>query len=202
MIVPLILAAGASARMGRPKALLDFAGRAALDVIRDTCRAAGLARPVVVVGADAGAIREHLVGAAVRLVENAQWPSGQTSSLQCALRALPAAAEAFLVWPVDVPLAAETTVRALVGVRRRERGGGIVVPVSGGRRGHPALFAASFAAEFLALDPAVPAHAVVRKDPSRVREVPVNDPFATMPLDTPDDYARMREALRARRGRV
>src|SRR5882724_9236195 len=59
-VVPIILAAGASTRMGTPKALCDFDGRSCLQLALDACREAGLARPIVVLGFWAAEISAHV----------------------------------------------------------------------------------------------------------------------------------------------
>src|SRR4051794_33574845 len=67
-IVPIILAAGASTRMGAPKALCDFDGRPCLQLALDACHDAGLGTPIVVLGFWAAQIRARvpLATAAVR----------------------------------------------------------------------------------------------------------------------------------------
>ena len=178
--------------MGRAKALLDFDGLTAVERILETCRKAELARPIVVVGHDPEPIRAKLAGAECAVVENPDWKRGQTSSIQRGLRALPAGSEAFLLWPVDLPLAAETTVGALLGVwKKRNPFKRIWLPVFEGKRGHPALFDLELAGEFQTLRADAPAHQVVRKDAARLREVPVSDPFVAAPLNTPEEYEKL-----------
>lgn len=202
-VTPVILAAGESSRMGRAKALLDFGGLTGIGRILATCRKAGLSRPIAVVGHDPEPIRAELAGTEAAVVENADWKRGQTSSIQRGLRALPAGAEAFLLWPVDLPLVAETTVRALLGVwKKRNPFKKIWLPVFEGHRAHPALFDLALAGEFQALGPDSPAHQVVRKDPSRVREVPVSDPYVGAPLNTPQEYERLLAQFAKRADRI
>jgi molybdenum cofactor cytidylyltransferase len=102
----------------------------------------------------------------------------------------------FVLHTVDHPLLrAEDLTALLAAFARRAPGQRIAVPRVQGRRGHPALFEAALAAEFLALGDDEPGHAIVRRDPSRVLEVPLENPWLVRDIDTPEDLAAAREAL-------
>src|SRR6185295_12766502 len=110
----IVLAAGGSSRMGRPKALLDIGGRPALEVVCATLRAGGADDVVVVVGRHAREIRAGADLGGVRVVDNPRWASGRTSSIQCGLAAVAHDAEWSLLALVDMPLVRAETVRTLV----------------------------------------------------------------------------------------
>ncbi len=191
LLTPIVLAAGASSRMGRPKALLDIGGRAALDCVLDTAAAAGLGRAVVVLGSDADAVEKGSGAGRATLVRNADWAKGMTSSVQAALRVLPAGAEGFLVWPVDLPFVRAETVAELAmrfWILRQNRRLPIVLPKAG-RRGHPVLFDRAYAAEILALKVEEAPRAVVDRHAEQVEEIPAGEE-TVRDLDTPEDYAR------------
>ncbi len=195
MIVPVILAAGKSERMGSLKPLLGFGGLSAVEVLLHACRrvSVGDGKPVVVVGHEAASVRDRIPFAWLKIVENPDYAKGQTSSLQCGVKALHKDAAGLLLWPVDMPLVADETVKALLAAWKvRAAGKSIVVPVHDGKRGHPAIFGAGLFPEILALPAEEPLHAVLRKDPGRVVEVPVVDPWSVFRMDTPEAY---REAL-------
>lgn len=199
-VVPLVLAAGASSRMGRPKAALPFGDTTALGLVLDACAGAGLATPVVVTGAHPDAVRDALAGRPARLVHNARWAEGRTTSIAAGLAALPDDAGAFLLWPVDACLPGVDVVRALLAARAREPDRLAWVPSHAGRRGHPALFARAATPRFLALGPDAPARDVVRALASegRVAHVEVADPFVLRDMNTPEDHAALLEAWRRR----
>jgi molybdenum cofactor cytidylyltransferase len=182
-IVPVILAAGESKRMGRAKALLDFDGRSAIQLALDACRSM---RPIVVLGRDHAAIRGSVRDAVV--VVNLDPASGRTSSLKAGLRVLPADAEAFLIHPVDCPLITAALVAAVVD-GWRATGKAIVIPSNAMKRGHPALFAAALKGEFLALGDDESARKVAGADPARVHHVDAPEE-CLFDMDTPEDYAR------------
>lgn len=172
-----VLAAGAGTRYGRPKALAGDEKRPWVAAACETLRRAGMDEIVVVVGAEADAVRRVLpLGA--RAVENPDWARGRTGSLQAALRALAATADGALIHQVDFPEVASATVRALgVAFAAQERRAGIiVVPAQGGRRGHPIVLGREVWPEALALGPDEPLRTVVRRDAGRVIEVAVDDP--------------------------
>ncbi|MBI2922498.1 MAG: nucleotidyltransferase family protein [Planctomycetes bacterium] len=193
---PVVLSAGASSRMGRPKALLDLGGRLALDRILDTCALAGFAEAVVVLGAASEEITAGCDLKRARTVVNADWERGMTTSVQCGVRAIPDFAEGFLVWPVDVPLVPAATAREL-GLRfwilRQNRRNPIVVPKAG-RRGHPVLFDRSYAAEILALRDSEPPRAILERHPEAVEEIEAGEEVVR-DLDTPEDLDAARKSL-------
>lgn len=194
MIAGIVLAAGASSRMGRPKAALPIGerGETFLSHLVRTLLTAGVPRVAVVAGADVEAVRgvlpprEHRV----RLVEHPGWARGQLSSLQAGLdAAMDETLEAVLVALVDVPLVSPDTVRALIRAWRTRRAP-ITRPVSGARHGHPVIFDRSVFEELRRADPAVGAKTVFAAHGGEVLDVEVRDPGAFQDLDTPEDYER------------
>jgi nicotine blue oxidoreductase len=99
-----ILAGGRSARMGAPKALLDFRGEPFITRILEAFEALDLKTKVVVLGPDASRIRPAITAHDCLVIENPDVDGGPIVSLRCALAALePIHPPAALVWPVDLP---------------------------------------------------------------------------------------------------
>src|SRR3989441_7348853 len=99
-----VLAAGASERMGRPKALLDFRGRPFAVRILEALEALDLKSRVVVLGLDAARVRPSLATHECVIVENADVAGEAIGSLRAALAALePIRPSGILAWPVDLP---------------------------------------------------------------------------------------------------
>jgi CTP:molybdopterin cytidylyltransferase MocA len=198
-ISAIVLAGGKSSRMGRPKALLPVGetGHTFLDRVTSTLVEAGLEDIVVVVGADAAAIRAKsraVVG--VRIVDNPDFERGQLTSLLTGLRAIDTPAlTAALVTLIDVPLVSPATVRTLI-ARQIERNALIVRPVSNGRHGHPVIFSRELFPELRRADPSHGAKPVVHAHAAEMIEVPVDDEGAFTDIDTPEDYARVFGPLR------
>lgn len=186
----ILLAAGASSRMGRPKALLEFEGETFLDRQIGLYASLG-AKVICVLGHDSGVVARGLRRAAEAvLVLNPAPEAGQLSSLQCALRALCPDSEAFFFTPADSPGVRPATLAALLESFDPETAD-FFQPQFGGRHGHPVLAAARAAARFLALAPGSSAREMIRR--SRRRFVEVADPFVLLDVDTPEAYRKLVE---------
>src|SRR5213592_2960193 len=99
-----VLAAGASERMGRPKALLDFRGRPFAVRILEALEALDVKSRVVVLGPDAARVRPSLATHECVIVENPDLTSHAIGSLRAALAALePIRPSGIVAWPVDLP---------------------------------------------------------------------------------------------------
>jgi molybdenum cofactor cytidylyltransferase len=189
MVSAIILAAGASVRMGRPKALLQVGGRTFVRRIVDTLQAGGINDIAVVLRPQQPAAAAEVAAAGARVVENLHADRGQLSSLVAGLDAVDVpGVELVLVTLVDVPLIQSSTIRALV-----ERAAASSAPIARasfrGCHGHPVVFKRQVFNALRAADPAVGAKAVLRECP--VEDIEVDDPFVVQDVDTPDDYARL-----------
>ncbi len=198
MISGIILAAGASSRMGEPKAALPFGqtGETVLSRIVSTILAGGVPGVVVVAGAHVDAVRRAMsrVERRARLIEHAGWKQGQLSSLLAGLDAVDEPRlEAVLVTPVDVPLVSSMTVAAVVSAWRRTRAP-IVRPADGERHGHPVIFDRSVFDDLRSADPGIGAKAVFATHRDRILNVTVTDAGAFEDIDTPEDYRRLNPA--------
>ena len=183
MTSAIVLAAGASSRMGRPKALLPIRGRTAVEVVCSTLRDGGADDVIVVVGCHAVEIRAEANLRGVRVVENANWATGRTSSIQAGIAALPADAEWTLLALVDMPMVRAVTVRAILAATSGSAD--VVVPRHHVLRGHPIAIRRTLFPRIAALGPDEPLREVVRA--ARRVEVEVPDAGVLIDLDTPDD---------------
>jgi CTP:molybdopterin cytidylyltransferase MocA len=199
-VVAVVLAAGASSRMGQPKALLDFDGRTCLELVLGSCLQASLARVILVTGPEGDAIRARAVlpGLATTLAINPTPERGMLTSLQAGLRELPGDAAAFLIFPVDFPLSPGREIRRLCAAfARRGAGQRIFVPSFARRRGHPVLLEADLAPELLALGDGETARVVLAAHASEIVFVEADDDRVLMDMDTAEDYQRCLARYRA-----
>ena len=143
-IYAILLAAGSSTRMGRPKQLLRWRGRPLVRHVAEVALASRAAGLVVVLGAAAEEVGAALagLGGALTTVVCAGYAAGQAASLRCGLTALPADATAAVVLLVDQPLVTPTLVDQLIHAFAADPGALMVVPRYQGQRGNPALVAA------------------------------------------------------------
>jgi CTP:molybdopterin cytidylyltransferase MocA len=197
-IVAVVLAAGASSRMGRPKALLDFDGTTCIALVLTACREGGVASAVVVTSPEGPDLLPQGAGALPVVTAVNEHPErGMLSSLQAGLRRLPTAAAGFLLFPVDFPIVPAAEVRRLTaGFAARRPGQRIFIPSFERRRGHPVLLDAALAAELLALGEDATARAVMTAHDGEIAYVEAADERVLMDMDTPENYQRCLERYR------
>jgi molybdenum cofactor cytidylyltransferase len=190
-LAAVVLAAGASTRMGRPKPLLRWRGRPFVWHVIEQARVAG-ASPVVVVEGAVSLPTEELGGAL--LVRNEAWADGPLGSLQVGLRAMVEAGGRgpVLVLTVDRPHLAERTLRALARALEGDPSA-VWQPRLGERRGHPIVYPNDLVSTLIALrPPTTPRDLLAQPEvASRRRHVDVDDPAVLDNLDTPQDLERL-----------
>jgi molybdenum cofactor cytidylyltransferase len=187
MIWAVVLAAGGSRRMGTQKLLLPFGESTIVETVVRAALEASLQGAVVVLGADEDRVREKLAPYPVTFSVNADWERGMLSSVKTGFEALPERATAAVVMLGDQPFVKPETIDELV-ARYRETRKGIVLPVHGGRRGHPVLIDAKYKAEIVALGPEGTLRDIVHAHAGEILEVEIDDPDILRDIDTPEDY--------------
>ena len=201
MVPGLILSAGRSARMGRPKALLPCGpgGDSFLGTVVATLVAGGLTDLIVVGRPHDGPLEAELarvraasaVGIRLRYAENPGADAGQLSSILAGLRLADRPGVRGLLWiPVDMPLVAPGTVARLLEVFHASSAP-IVRPAYRGAHGHPVIVARALFDELRRADPSAGARAVVHAHAGSIADVEVDDPGVVVDVDTPEDYARL-----------
>lgn len=191
-IAAVILAAGASTRMGLPKQLLPFRGRS---LLRHAVQVAltSPCRPVlVIIGAEAHRMREELQGLDVLAAENASWREGIASSIRTAIEALvglPEPPDAALFMLCDQPLVTSELLNCLVNTY--QAGSHLAVGCDyGDTLGVPALFDRELFPELMNLRGNQGAKRVLQARAGRAAFV--HFPDARIDIDTHEDYARLR----------
>ena len=181
-----ILAAGESRRMGRPKALVPFEGLTFVEHLLQATNHPRVGIVRVVLGANAESIQAELELDQEIVVVNQDWQQGQLSSIQSAIRSLPADETAgLLLCPVDHPLISTQLVSRLIAEFDSDRKL-IVVPTHQGRRGHPVIFHASLYAELLDASPNVGARQVVWAHPDAIAEIETDEAGVILNLNDPE----------------
>ncbi len=195
MIPAVVLAAGASVRMGTPKALLlDPDGRPFVARVIRTLQTAGLADIVVVAGTAFGevvaAVAADGLSAGTRVIRNPDPGRGQLSSLLAGMDVMRPDTGAVMVTLVDVPMVRVATARAVADAWRA-RGAAIVRPAIGDRHGHPVVFDRRVFEALRAAPMSEGAKRVVRDFGNEIENVPVDDEGCLTDVDTPEDYANL-----------
>jgi molybdenum cofactor cytidylyltransferase len=188
VIAAIVLAAGLSRRMGRPKLLLELGGK---PIVRWSVEAlVPLVDDVVVVtGPDDGGIRHALAGLRIRIAVNPRPPEGQGASIAAGVAALRPWTRAVLVALGDQPRVPADVVPALLAAWERT-GKSIVAPVYRGTQGTPVLFAGDTLAELGRLTGDAGARGVIIHHRDRAEFVAFDHPMPP-DVDTPEDYTRL-----------
>ena len=190
MICAIIPAAGQSRRMGVQKHLLPFGATTVIGHIVDELLRGGVDEIHVVVGHQADRIAEAMSGRSVHIVPNPDYRQTEMlSSVRCGLRALPSTCEAILVALGDQPAITAELVRAMIETFS-SAGRGIVVPIHGGRRGHPLLFARRYCGEILAKYDELGLRGLLAAHPEDVFELSVSSSAVLSDMNFPEDYRR------------
>lgn len=190
-VAVVVLAAGGSARLGRPKQLIRFRDQTLLRRAADAALAAGCGPVIVVLGAHAPACRDELRDVARRLtlVENSGWADGIGGSIRTGVAAAVAGSPAaVLLMTCDQPLVDGDLLRRLVG-RRAESGTDVVACAYAGTLGVPALFNQRWFPQLLSLPVDRGARDLIRACGSAVATEAFPD--AAWDIDTPSDAAEL-----------
>ncbi len=182
----ILLAAGSSSRMGRPKQLLPFGGKPLVRHAAETAQEAGCDPIVVVLGSGEAEIRPALDGLRVEIVVNERWPDGMGTSIQAGLRALGSRdVEGAILTLADQPFVTAAFLSGLMALHR-ESGRPIVAAQYSGTAGVPAFFAQQAFPLLMALQPSQGCKGVILGHPAEAHLV--DCPEAAMDIDTPRDY--------------
>jgi molybdenum cofactor cytidylyltransferase len=186
----LILAAGASQRMGTPKALLSWGHSTLLECALQQARAAGVAHIVVMLG-PATRHLEYSLGEDVQVGLNLEPETGRSASIRIGCELMPEAVESIVIQSVDQPCSADVLEALFDATQRAE----IAVPTFRGRRGHPICIDGRLLPELRHVaEEEEGLRSIVRRHAQHVVEVPVESEAVVWNLNDPAAYAAARVA--------
>ncbi len=191
-LAAVVLAAGRSRRLGRPKQLVRFRGEALVHRAARAAVEAGFAPVVVVVAPGAAAVRDAVADLPVEVIENPRTLAGMGSSVQAGVaraRAGTPDLAGVALLACDQPLVDAAHLRSLAAAREAT-GRPVVASEYGGVLGVPALLGAESLDEIASLRGDAGAREIVRRDPARV--VGVALPGGALDVDRPEDLAAAR----------
>ncbi len=191
MIAAVVLAAGGSSRMGRPKQLLEHRGRSLLRRTVHAALEAGCRPVVVVLGAAAERMKRELHGLQVDVVHNEDWPDGIGGSIArgvASLHAQGGRVRAALLLACDQPMISKGVIERLIEAFSGSEGG-IVASEYSVTVGIPALFGRAYFERLEELAGERGAKSILLEDPGKLVRVPW--PEGAMDIDTPADYGRL-----------
>jgi len=187
MINAIVLAAGRSKRMGKPKPLLRFGNTTFLEQIISVLKLSDVDRVTVVLGAEAQAIEKSIDLSGTDVVVNKDYRKGQLSSLIAGLKNTPNQTDAILVCLVDNPFITKIVVNRVIS-KFKETNSPIVVPVFNNKRGHPTLFSRSLFKELRNAPLKEGARGVIHSNEEKVLELKMRESKILVSIDTPEDY--------------
>jgi molybdenum cofactor cytidylyltransferase len=190
MISAVVLAAGASTRMGQPKLLLPLAGEPLVRRVVRQVVDSGFDDVVVVVGCEHERVVRALDGLSVRTAVNAEYETGMGSSFRAAVAAMPDS-DAAMFALADQPLLGTGDYRRLLD-EYRARSGGIVSVRYGEVTAPPHLFDRAYFPELAVLEHGARPVLQRHTDATTILRFP---PELLLDIDTPEDYDRARTLL-------
>lgn len=187
-------AAGLSRRMGRPKLLLELAGRTVMARLVDALRTGGCDDIWVLARGDDAELLAVLATLPVHCVIVEAPTADMRASVVLLLDAItdceqPQSDDGWLLCPADHPVLSVTVVAAVLAAREQSPSA-VIVPSHHSRRGHPTLFPWRLAERIHDIPPNQGLNWLLRQPDVVVCEVPVDDPSILTDLDTPEDYER------------
>ena len=189
----ILLAAGASSRLGSPKQLLEYHGKTLLQHSLDVAIDSGNQPVVVVLGSGAADIKKKLDARTANIVVNMKWQEGMASSLRFGVQSLltiDPSMEALILMVCDQPFVSTSLLENLVRAHT-ETGKPIVSCSYGNTFGPPALFNNSLFDELLQLKGDTGARSVIKKHVAEVEVV--SFPEGNLDIDTDNDYHLMQQ---------
>jgi len=187
----IILAAGNSSRLGRPKQLLLYQGKTLLSHVIDEAQAATLAPVVVITGAHHKEIQDSLIGRPVEIVFNPSWETGMASGIVAGVTKIlhiQRHLQSLIVAVCDQPHISARLFQSLT-EKQIESGKGLIASFYSGIAGTPVLFDRYYFNDLLALTGDAGARQLLKQYPEDVATVPF--PKGKIDIDTEDDFQRL-----------
>ena len=188
----IVLAAGASRRMGKTKQLLEWQGKPFVRRAAETALRSGLDPVIVVTGFESGEVEGALSGLPVKTVFNPDWAAGQSTSLAAGLRSLPEETGSAVFLLADQPQVTAEVIRMLVEAHAHSLAE-VMAPGIGGKRANPVLFDRAVFPALTAVSGDVGGRGIFTRHP--VTLLKWEDERLLMDVDTPEDYERLLRAV-------
>ena len=188
----IILAAGASARLGRPKQLLPYQGKSLLEHAVDIANDSDASPVIVVLGAGAAELEKMIDEKKLHIVENEEWQEGIASSIRCGMNTLKRVAllsDAVILMVCDQPHIETSVINELIATQKKT-GKPIVASRYGDTMGTPVLFFKSMFAELLELEGDKGAKKIIDKYPTELAAIAF--PLGELDIDTEEDYKTLK----------
>jgi len=196
-----VLAAGSSQRMGRPKQLLPLCGKTLLEHVLGVVRGANVDEIILVLGFAAEEIQQQIQTAGLVTVINPDYRQGMGTSLRSGLAAINPEAKGALMILADQPFVLSDTLNRLIEYHSQHRPQ-ITIPMYKGFRGNPVLVDRSVFPELTKLQGDIGCRAIFGSHTENIHKFPVNDPGILQDMDTMADFLSMAAFVESEDGRA
>jgi molybdenum cofactor cytidylyltransferase len=187
MISAILLAAGQSKRMGKPKLLMPFGRSTIIEQAVDNLLGSAADEVIVVLGDRGEAVRRLIAERPVKLAFNPDYVQGMSTSIVAGLNLVDHRTSAVMLALGDQPLIDSQTINRLIaGFLSHDKG--IAVPTYRGDRGHPVIFNMTYKEPLLALKGDVGARQIIKENPGDILEVAVDCAGIQIDIDTAGCY--------------
>jgi molybdenum cofactor cytidylyltransferase len=187
MISAILLAAGESKRMGKPKQLMPWGKSTILAQAIDNLASSGVDEIIVLLGYRAEEIKKTIVTKPVKIAINPDYRQGMSTAIIAGLKLVSRQSQAVMLALGDQPLVNSQTVKQLI-AEFSNHDKGIVIPTYQGKRGHPVIFATKYKPELLELKGDIGAREIIKNHPDDTLEVAVDSESIISDIDTREDY--------------
>ncbi len=186
-ITCIVLSAGESKRMGKPKLLLTLGERTILEQTIDNFLNSKVNEVIVVVGDRAEEMTSLMANRPVKVAVNPVYREGMSTSIVAGLSLTGDRTQAVMLALADQPFIDTQTINHLIEAFKAHNKG-IAIPVYQGRRGHPVIFAIKYKEELLKLKGDIGGRQIIDQHPDDTLEVAVNCEGINIDIDTYDNY--------------
>jgi molybdenum cofactor cytidylyltransferase len=187
MLSAILLAAGESKRMGKPKQLMPFGESTLLEQAIDNLMNSAVDEIIVVLGHKAEGMIKTIAAKPVKMVVNPNYRDGMSTSIMAGLSLVDSQAQAVMLALGDQPSVDSQTINRLIEEFYRHDKG-IAIPTYRGMRGHPIIFAIKYKPKLLGLKGDIGGREIIKQHPDDVLEVAIDSASVVSDIDTTDDY--------------
>jgi len=188
MVSAILLAAGESKRMGKPKQLMLLGNSTIVEQTIDNLLNSRVSEVIIVLGYKAEAVVEKIATRPVKIAINPAYPQGMSTSIVTGLNLINDKAKAVMLALADQPFIDSQTISRLID-EFDSHDKGIAIPVYQGRRGHPVIFAIKYKEELLGLTGDIGGRLIIERHPDDILEISVSTESINIDIDTIDGYA-------------
>ena len=186
-VTAIILGAGESSRMGKPKLLLPFGDRTMIGTVISNVLASSVEKVIVVLGSNYESHHQAINDYPVEIVNNERYREGMLSSVKCGLKAVSDAADAVMVLLGDQPMIQAGEMDQLI-ESYRDSEKEIAIATHGNKRGHPILFGRKFISEIAGYPGEASLRDLLQNHPSEILEMKTGNDGILRDIDTESDY--------------